>query len=105
MVCNSLECQFTSEGANIPADGEAVPAGQESQVADVDKYFDAVYEHLIRQALDVLLHLEGSARVEGPKQEMVVRLCGGSDDAWPLSVTNDLDLATLFAGAADTLPK
>lgn len=80
-------------------------AGKESQVVDIDKQFDSVYEHLIRQALDVLLHVEGSATKEGPKQEMVVRLMGGGEDAWPLSVTNDLDLATLFAGTRDSPAK
>jgi hypothetical protein len=56
----------------------------------------------VRQALDVLLHLEGSATIEGPKQEMVVRLIGGREDAVPLSFTNDLDLATLsFAGPVE----
>lgn len=67
-----------------------------------DAGFDALYQHLIRQALDVSMCLEGGAAVEGPKQEMVVRLMGGSDESWPLSLTNDFDLLSLFAQPASS---
>ncbi len=69
-------------------------------MAAADAQFDGVYRHLIRQALDASVCLEGGAAVEGPKQDMVVRLLGGSDESWPLSLTNDFDLASLFAAPA-----
>ena len=73
-------------------------------MAAVDAQFEGVYAHLVRQALDVSLCLEGGARVEGPKQDMVVRLAGGSEESWPLSLTNDFDLASLFAEAPAAVP-
>ena len=75
-------------------------AGTEAEVAAADGVFDGVYQHLIRQALDVSVCLEGGAAVEGPKQDMVVRLMGASDESWPLSLTNDFDLVSLFAEPA-----
>ncbi|CAL8467730.1 g7268 [Coccomyxa elongata] len=72
-------------------------SGTEEEVAQMDGQYEAVYEHLVREALDVSVCLEGSATLEGPSKDMVVRLQGGSEDTWPLSLTNDLDLATLFA--------
>ena len=79
-------------------------AGGEPEVAAVDAQFEGAYAHLVRRALDVSLCLEGGARVEGPKQDMVVRLAGASEDAWPLSLTNDFDLAALFAAEAPAAP-
>lgn len=66
----------------------------------MDAQFEAVYEQLVREALDIWVSLEGSASLEGPSKDMVVRLVGGGggeDGGWPLSITNDLDLAALFA--------
>ncbi len=63
----------------------------------MDAQFEAVYEHVVREALDVSVCLEGSASLEGASKDMVVRLMGGSEDTWPLSLTNDFDFATLFA--------
>ena len=40
--------------------------------------------------------------MEGPKQDMVVRLMGGSDESWPLSLTNDFDLLSLFTEPASS---
>ena len=74
--------------------------GTEADVAAADAQFNGLYQHLIRQALDISICLEGSAAVEGPKQDMVVRLMGGSDESWPLSLTNDFDLLSLFAEPA-----
>lgn len=79
-------------------------AGTEAEVAAADATFEGVYAHLVRQALDVSLCLEGSARVEGPAQDMIVSLAGGGEDAWPLSLTNDVDLASLFADPAPARP-
>ena len=83
---------------------EVVRAGTEEEVAQMDGRFEAVYEHLVREALDVSVCLEGSAALEGPSKDMVVRLRGGSEDTWPISLTNDLDLATLFAEPQAPLP-
>ena len=66
-------------------------------MAQMDGHFEALYEHVVRETLDVSVCLEGSASLEGPSKDMVVRLMGGSDDTWPLSLTNDFDFATLFA--------
>lgn len=61
-----------------------------------DTQFNAVYEHLVREALDASLCLEASAAVDRESKEMVVHVRGGSKDAWPLALTNDVDLASLL---------
>lgn len=85
--------------------GFALCAGGEAEVAAADAQFEGAYAHVVRQALDVSLCLEGGARVEGPKQDMVVRLAGGGGDSWPLSLTNDFDLAGLFVDPPAAAPR
>ena len=61
----------------------------------MDKYFNAVYEHLVREALDVSLCLDASAGTDKESKEMVVHVRSMSEDTWPLALTNDVDLASL----------
>lgn len=72
------------------------PAGDVGLLQDVDRHFNKVYEHLVREALDASLCLEASAAVDKTTKEMVVLVKGGSEEAWPLALTNDFDLACLL---------
>ena len=71
-------------------------AGDIRLLQEADRGFNAVYEHVIREALDASLCLEASAAVDKDSKEMVVHVRGVSEDTWPLALTNDVDLAFLL---------
>ena len=74
-----------------------VPAGNLELLQQADAMFDAVYSHLVREALDALLCIEASAAVEKESKEMVVHMRGGGKDTWPMALTNDVDLGSLLS--------
>ena len=74
-----------------------VHAGDMGSLQRADTEFNAVYEHLIREALDASLCVEASAATDKESKEMVVHVKSGSEDAWPLALTNEVDLASLLA--------
>ena len=73
-----------------------VHAGDLGLLQRADREFNAVYEHLIREALDASLCVEASAATDKESKEMVVHVKSGSEDAWPLALTNEIDLASLL---------
>ncbi len=56
-----------------------------------------IYEHIVREALDVTYTLEGTAAVEdGSLFCHVNGVMEEGSDAWPVMATNDVDLAALI---------
>ncbi len=49
--------------------------------------------------MDVSLCLDASAATDKDSKEMVFHVRSMSEDAWPLALTNDVDLASLAAGS------
>ena len=56
-----------------------------------------IYEHIVREALDVAYMLEGTAAVEdGSLFCHVNGVMEDGSDAWPVMATNDIDLAAIL---------
>ena len=72
-------------------------AGNVELLQQADTMFNAVYSHLVREALDASLCIEASAAVETESKEMVVHVRGGGEDTWPMALTNDVDLGSLLS--------
>ncbi len=72
-------------------------AGDVELLQQADTMFNAVYSHLVREALDASLCIEASAAVETESKEMVVHVRGGGEDTWPMALTNDVDLGSLLS--------
>ena len=90
LTLESLVGQFKSTDQSCDC------AGDIGLLQEADRGFNAVYEHLIREALDASLCLGASAAVDKNSKEMVVLVRGVSEDTWPLALTNDVDLASLL---------
>ena len=88
----------TAPGAAVRcAEQPVATAGDAELLQQADTAFNAVYSHLVREALDASLCMEASAAVETESKEMVVHVRGGGEDTWPLALTNDVDLGSLLS--------